>query len=297
MTHSKATPEKEIRSLYMTFGVYAVIVLIKLVAYFSTHVMALLAESFHTLSDLFISGFLLVALIWSRKGADREHMFGHGRAQNVAALLAATLFLSFTSFKLYEEAIPKLFHSATLTHENLPVAIGVLIVSMVIAAIPLVSLIRQKKLGAAAKAQMIELGNDELGVLAALIGTIFIAKGYPLADPIATIIVATIIAINAIGVFRENLGLVLGKSPDSEYIEKIRQIALSVEGVKGVNGPWAEYIGPESIHVDLEIKVAPGISIETANKIAWTVRKRIRSETNCIYCSVHAESAGKLDSA
>ena len=281
--------DKEIRSLYLTVGFYAIIVIIKLIAYFSTHVLALLAESFHTLSDLFISGFLLVALLWSRRSADKEHMFGHGRAQNVAALLAATLFLSFTSYKLYEEAIPKLIHPATTTHENLPIAIGVLVLSMLIAAAPLVSLFRQKKLGAAARAQMIELINDELGVLSALIGTIFIAAGYPLADPIATIIVATIIAINAIGVFRDNLGLVLGKSPGAEYIEKVRQIAMSTEGVLGVVGPWAEYIGPDSIHVDLQVKVASGISIDAANGIARTVRQRIQAEMNCLYCSVHPE--------
>jgi len=289
MTKLQVTHDKEIRSLYMTVGFYAIIVIIKLIAYFSTHIMALLAESFHTLSDLFISGFLLVALLWSRKGADKDHMFGHGRAQNVAALLAATLFLSFTSFKLYEEAIPKLFQPASFSHENLPVAIGVLVLSMIIAAAPLISLIRQRTLGAAAKAQMIELINDELGVLAALVGTIFIAVGYPLADPIATIIVATIIAINAIGIFRDNLGLVLGKSPDIDYIEKVRQIAMSTEGVLGVVGPWAEYIGPDSIHVDLQIKVASGITIDAANTIARSVRQRVQTEVNCLYCSVHPE--------
>ena len=273
----------------MTVGFYAIIIIIKLIAYFSSHVMALLAESFHTLSDLFISGFLLIAILWSRKAADKEHMFGHGRAQNVAALLAATLFLSFTSFKLYEEAIPKLLHPSSLTHENLPIAIGVLIVSMFIAAAPLVSLIRQRKLGAAARAQMIELVNDELGLLSALIGTIFIAMGFPLADPIATIIVATIIAVNAIGVLRDNLGLVLGKSPGSDYIEKIRQIGMSTEGVVGVVGPWAEFIGPDSIHVDLQVKVASDITIDTANAIARSVRQRVQTEMNCLYCSVHPE--------
>ncbi len=283
------TADKEIRSLYLTVGFYAIIIIIKLIAYFSSHVMALLAESFHTLSDLFISGFLLIAILWSRKSADKEHMFGHGRAQNVAALLAATLFLSFTSYKLYEEAIPKLFRPASLTHENLPIAIGVLIVSMFIAAAPLVSLIRQRALGAAARAQMIELVNDELGLLAALIGTIFIALGFPLADPIATIIVATIIAVNAIGVFRDNLGLVLGKSPGPEYIEKVRQIAMTTEGVLGVVGPWAEFIGPDSIHVDLQVKVASGISIDDANAIARSVSQRVQKETNCLYCSVHPE--------
>ena len=213
-------------------------------------------------------------------------MFGHGRAQNVAALLAATLFLSFTSYKLYEEAIPKLFNSATLSHQNLPVALGVLAFSLVIATIPLISLLLQKGLGASAKAQMIELINDELGVLAALLGTLFISLGYPLADPIATMIVATIIAINAVGIFRENLGLVIGKSPDPSYLEKIRQIANSTDGVLGVSGLMAEYIGPDAIHVDLEIKVTPGITIEQANEVVSSVRQRVLDETNCIYCSV-----------
>jgi cation diffusion facilitator family transporter len=289
MTNPQVSPEKELRSFYMTVGFYAIIVIIKLIAYFSTHVMAILAESFHTLSDLFISGFLLIALVWSRKGADKDYMFGHGRAQNVAALLAATLFISFTSFRLYEEAIPKLFHPSTLTHENLPIAIGVLILSMFIAAAPLVSLIRQRMLGAAAKAQMIELINDELGLLSALVGTIFIAMGFPLADPIATIIVATIIAINAIGVFRDNLGLIMGKSPGPVYIEKIRQIAKSTPGVLGVVGPWAEYIGPDAVHVDVQIKVESGITIDAANAIARAVRQCVQTETNCLYCSVHPE--------
>ena len=136
---------------------------------------------------------------------------------------------------------------------------------------------------------MIELINDELGVLSALVGTIFIALGYPLADPIATIIVATIIAINAIGIFRENLGLVLGKSPGPEYIEKVRQIAESTPGVLGVVGPWAEYIGPDSIHADIQIKVDSGISIDAANAIARVVRQHVESELGCLYCSVHPE--------
>src|SRR4030066_2465248 len=86
MSNLNGSPDKEIHSLYMTVGFYAIIIIIKLIAYFSSHVMALLAESFHTLSDLFISGFLLIAILCSRKSADKEHMIGHGRAQNVAAL-------------------------------------------------------------------------------------------------------------------------------------------------------------------------------------------------------------------
>jgi divalent metal cation (Fe/Co/Zn/Cd) transporter len=90
-------------------------------------------------------------------------------------------------------------------------------------------------------------------------------------------------------VFRDNLGLVLGKSPDAAYLEKVRQIAESTEGVLGVVGPWAEYVGPDSIHVDLQIKVTSGITIDAANAIARSVRQRVQAEMNCLYCSVHPE--------
>ena len=106
----------DIRSLQLTLGVYVLIFGMKLAAYVMSGVMALLAESLHTLSDIFIAGFLLVATLYSRKPADNTHMFGYGRTQNVAALVAATLFISFTSFELYKEAIPRLFRTEVTTY-------------------------------------------------------------------------------------------------------------------------------------------------------------------------------------
>ena len=77
---------QELHALKLTLGLYVVIFVLKLGVYFLTGVLALLAEALHTLSDIFVAVFLLVALIWSRKEADEIHMFGYGRAQNVAAL-------------------------------------------------------------------------------------------------------------------------------------------------------------------------------------------------------------------
>ena len=118
-----SSQESDAYSLEIVIGIYVLIFAFKLIVYFMTGVMALFAEALHTLSDIFISSFLLVALIWSRKEADEVHMFGYGRVQNVAAL----------------------------------------------------------------------------------VGTLFIMQGQYIADPIASIIVATIIAYNAVGLFRENL--------------------------------------------------------------------------------------------
>jgi cation diffusion facilitator family transporter len=282
---------QELRALKLSLGVYLLVFALKLVVYLLTGVMALLAETLHTLSDIFVSGFLLVAAIWSRKEADEMHMFGYGRAQNVAALVAATLFISFTSYKLYEEAIPRLFRPEEATYQNLPLALGVLVFSMAVAAAPLIGLFRQKRRGAAAKAQLLELVNDELGLLAALVGTLFVLWDRPIADPIAAIVVATIIAVNAIGLFRENMCLLIGRSPGPEYLDEIERLARAVPGVMDVHDLRAEYVGPDLIHADMHIEVQQGMPIEEANRITTQVIHQVHRQMPAGYCTVHVDAA------
>ena len=285
-----AGPAEDMKNLGLTLGLYILIFALKLAAYFSSGVMALLAESLHTLSDIFVSGFLLIAAVYSRRGADETHMFGHGRAQNAAALVAATLFISFTSLELFREAVPHLLNPVERDYQNLPLAIGVLVVSMVIAGIPLLSLLRGKSKGPAAKAQLLELFNDELGLLAALAGTVFIVLGRPLADPIASIVVALVIAVNGIKLFGENLSFLLGRSPGKEYLDRVRATALGVEGVRGVHDLRAEVVGTGQTHVVMHILVPKHITVEKADAIVAEVHRRVLSTVEPGYCVIHAES-------
>jgi cation diffusion facilitator family transporter len=279
----------ELGAIRLAVALYAVVFILKLSVYLYTGVMAVLAEALHTLADIFISGFLWVAARISARGADREHHFGHGRAQFVAALVAATLFISFTSFRLFEEAVPKLLWGHDTVYSNLGWAVGVLLVSMGIAAIPMVSLLRRKLTGAAAKAQLMELFNDQAGLVAALVGTLFIIEGVPLADPIATIVVAIIIAINAAGLFRENSSLLMGRSPDPDFLRDIEKEALSVEGVKKLHKLKAEYIGPGTVRAEMHIVVKRGMPIEEADAISAKVRERLCKKIEKDHCLIHVD--------
>ncbi len=281
--------QEDIRSLQLTLGLYGFIFVLKFVVYSLSGVMALLAEALHTLSDVFITSFLLIAAFYSRRGADRVHMFGYGRAQNIAALVAATLFISFTSFELFREAITRLWRHDSATFQNVPLAIGVLAVSMLIAAVPLVTLLRQKSRGAAAKAQFLELINDELGLLAALIGTVLVLAGEPIGDPLAAVAVATIIAINAIGLFRENMSLLLGQAPPDEFMARLKDVARSVAGVTEIHGVRAEYIGPGVIHADVHIEVSATLTALEAHNIAKEVDTLVEPVLGDGICEVHVD--------
>lgn len=293
------TNKSAVRALRLTLVVYTIILALKLTVYALSGVIVLLAEALHTLSDIFISGFLLLAMSWSEKSADEEHMFGHGRADNIAALVAATLFVSFTSFKLYEESVPHILRPETLSHQNLSLVIAVLGVSILIAALPLVNLIRQRTDGAAAKAQLMELINDELGLIAALIGTVFIMTGHPIADPIAAVFVATIIAVNGIRLFIDNFSLLLGRSPGNELMAEIEKAARSVEGVLDVHGLKAELVGSDTVHADLHLVLWRGLDLGEADRISEEVRARIYEIAARKYCVIHlhldaAEMNGRL---
>lgn len=282
----------DVRSLKMAVAMYVAVFGLKLGAYFMSGLMSLFAEALHTLSDIIISGFLLAATVWSRKKADEAHMFGHGRAQNVAALVAATLFISFTSLELYRDAIPRLFERAPETYRNLPLALAVIATSMLFAAVPLLTLLRQQRRGAAARALFVELINDQLGLLAALVGTLFIIWGQPLADPLAAIVIATVVAYNAVSLFRDNLSLLLGRSPGAQFVAKLESLALSVPGVLGVHDVRAEYVGPDAIHADMHIETEWRLTIQEANHIAEQVRARVESETGCLYCAIRVDAVG-----
>lgn len=271
---------------------YVLVLVLKLVAWWLTGLFALLAEALHTLSDLTISGFLLAADRLSRRPADARYRYGYGRAQHVAALVAATLFISFTSFRLAEEAVARLLHPVGAAYSRLGLAIGALVVSMALTAVPVILLARQKQRGPSARAQLLESLNDELGLLAALGGALLVANGWPLADPLASLVVAILIAGNAVGLFRDNARVLMGRAPGREFFDRIEALARTVPAVQAVHDLRGQYVGPDTVNLSLHVEVDPAMTVADGEEVAKAVRAAIMTESRCAYCVVHVDPLG-----
>jgi len=271
---------------------YAGVLLLKVGAWWITGLFALLAEALHTLSDLVISGFLLMADRFSRRPADARYRYGYGRAQHVAALTAATLFISFTSFRLVEESVTRILRPPAPAYTRLDLAVGVLVISMVVSVIPLGLLALQRRRGPAARAQLLECLNDELGLLAAVVGAIVVARGTHLADPIASLVVAGLIAVNAVGLFRDNARILMGRAPGQEFFETIERLARAIPAVRAVHDLRAEYVGAETIHLSIHVEVEPTLTVAEGEEVAKAVRDAIMAETRVGYCVVHVDPVG-----
>ncbi len=279
-----------VSGLGMALGGYTVLFVLKLITYFVTGVGVMYAEALHSLADMLISGFLLVAALWSRKPADQQYRFGYGRAQNVAALAAATIFISFTAVEALRESINKLFGGEASEYSNLTLAIVVTLIAIVISAFPLAKIWRGKEKGAAARAQFVESINDEVALLAALAGILLVANGVPAADGIASLVVAGVIAVNAGSLWWENAQDLMGRSPEKQVYTQIEDAARSVKGVLDLHDLRAEMLGGQ-VHLEMHISVARGTPIEEADRIAGQVEAQIGKHVRHAYCTIHADPA------
>ncbi|RZN37191.1 MAG: hypothetical protein EFT35_06775 [Methanophagales archaeon ANME-1-THS] len=122
-----------------------------------------------------------------------------------------------------------------------------------------------------------------------MIAVILVARGYYLADPFTSVILATIIALSGVYLFKGNVHYLVGKAPRREFMEKVEIKAKSVKGVLGVHDLIAEYGGPNIVHTGFHIEVAKGTPIEEADRIAEEVKERVSRETGCQHCVIHVD--------
>ncbi len=279
-----------VSGLALALGAYTVLFTIKLITYLVTGLGVMYAETLHSVADMLISGFLLVAALWSRKPADQSYRYGYGRAQNVAALAAATIFISFTALEAFREAMNKLFGGGESEYSNLTLAIAVTLIAIVISALPLINIWQSKEKGAALKAQFTESINDEIALLAALIGIMLVGQGVAIADGLASLIVAAVIAINAGGLWWQNAQDLLGRSPENEFYHQVEATAKLVKGVVGVHDMRAELLGGQ-VHLEMHIEVPRGTIIEEADHIAEQVDDAVGKSIAHAFCTIHVDAA------
>ena len=116
--------------------------------------------------------------------------------------------------------------------------------------------------------------------------------GQQWADPLAAVVIATIITVKAISLFRENLCLLIGRAPDAKTLDAMRAAVLAVPGVAGVREMRAEYVSPGEVHLGMHIEVDRGTPSELADEIASTAAVAVHRIVTGAYCVIHVGPAG-----
>ena len=248
----------------------------KLAAGILGHSQAMIADAIHSFSDVVATGGVYIGLKIAEKPADRNHPFGHGNADTLAAVFTA-LILLFTGVYVGISAVHIILHQEYHTPTNLAVAAA--IASIIIKEL----LFRYTlKVGRKWKSQAIianawDHRSDAYSSVGALVGIVGARLGFSFLDSIAGLVIAGFIVKMAIHLMKVNVHILMDGMPDEMVVNDVRSTIRSIEGVKATRETRIHPVGPVNI-VDVKILVEKDLSVDEGHNIATMVKEVLLKE-------------------
>jgi len=278
------------RSYYGKLGAWASIILnlflfiIKIILGIFTGSVALVADAFHSLSDMATSLIVLISFFITAKPSDEKHPFGHGRAEFISAIIMSTL-LTVTAFELMQSSVRRIIDPSPFIAPWW-VIIVIMITVLFKEGLDWLSLKLSKKIRSdALLADAWHHRLDAISSILVVIAFIFSRYNFPYLDGPAGLMISMIIIYSAIKIVKGPIDHLLGILPDEELLSKIEKYTLQFEEVKGVHDVIIHNYGEATI-ISLHIEVDENLSFVEAHQIADKVDQALRREINA-HVTVH----------
>ena len=127
----------------------------------------------------------------------------------------------------------------------------------------------------------------ELEEVGAFIGILGARMGYPILDPIASVVICIFIGKAAYDIFKDAVDKMVDKSCDEKTIQKMREVIASQAGVENIDLLQTRLFGAK-IYVDIEIAADKTLSLENAHEIAQRVHDAVEKNFPLVkHCMVH----------
>ncbi len=267
--------------------------LIKLIAGYYGNSKALIADALHSASDVVGSFAVLIGLKVAKTPPDKEHPYGHGKAENIAAIIVAVI-LAVVGFELVSSTIKDLF----IPKKEPPnwIALTIVIISILIKE----GMFQYKyRLGKKLNSQALianawEHRSDVYSSIAALFGIAIAMLGKVLNltilyyfDPIAGMVVALFVWKMAYDIGKEAVDYTLDRVVEEEELPKLVECIKQEKEVLRIDNLLVRQSGYYLI-VDLKISVDPDITVVKGHEIGKRVKQNLLNNfSNIITVLVH----------
>jgi cation diffusion facilitator family transporter len=276
-------------SVYVAIAANVGIAITKFVAAALSGSSAMFSEGLHSVVDTGDGLLLLLGLHLARRGPTERHPYGHGAEVYFwSTVVAMSIFGMGGCVSIYEGVL-HLLHPA----EPPTAVLGLVVLGIAFAfegTSWLVALRGFRRTGATRGLwEDIERSKDPstfvvlLEDSAALLGIVFAAIGLSLAhwlhapvfDALASIAIGGLLVVIGMVLGRETRSLLLGESATSEIVDSIRGVAEAQPGVAHACAPRTMHLGPDSVHVDLDLVLEPDApASELSRRVEAAVRDR-----------------------
>ena len=268
-----------IKATYFSIVGNTCMAIIKGLAGFFGNSYALIADAIESTTDIFASLLVLFGIKYSARPADKNHPYGHGRAEPLVTFLVVGFLITSATIIAYESIIN------IQTPHQLPKPWTLIVLGAIIIwkeySYRVVMRRSVQTNSSSLRADAWHHRSDAITSVAAFVGisiALFLGNGYEAADDWAALFASGFILYNSYKIFRPALGEIMDEHLYDDLIVKIRAVSLQVDGIIGTEKCFIRKAGMK-YHVDLHATVNSDITVkeghDLAHKLKDTLRERI----------------------
>ncbi len=279
------------RATYASISVASVMIGIKLGAWLATDSVSMLSSLLDSLLDAAASLVNLVAVRQALAPADREHRFGHGKAEPLASLGQAA-FIAGSAVLLLFEALQHLLQPGRVTHTEL--GLGVMVVAILVTVVLVTyqrSVVRRTG-SVVVSADEFHYRTDivlNASVILSLLATSLL--GWPYIDPIFGAAIGGWIIYGAWQMGRKAIVQLMDQELPEQERQRIRELALAHPQVRSVHDLRTRAAGPTAF-VQIHLEMDGDITLGEAHRISDKVEADIRAAYPRAEVMIHQDPAG-----
>ncbi len=274
-----------------TIVINFLLAIFKFIAGIAAKSSAMVSDAVHSASDVFSTFVVIIGFNISEKSPDKEHPYGHERMECVASIvLAVILFITGLGIGLDGASVIMSGNQDDIAIPGVLALIAAIISIVVKEWMYWYTIIAARKINSGAlKADAWHHRSDALSSIGALIGIGGARLGYPILEPIASIVICLFILKAAIDIFRDAIDKMVDKACDDSTVEAMTEIITAQEGVVSLVNLQTRMFGSK-VYVDAIIAVDGNMTLTDAHNIAENVHDKIEEEFPTVkHCMVHVD--------
>ena len=266
---------------------------VKFVVGFILHSVSVTADAFNNLSDAGSSIISFVGVKMAEKPADRDHPFGHGRIEYIAALVVSFLVLE-VGFTFLKDSIGKIRTPEELNFQT--VSVIILILSI---AVKLWLGMFNRKLGEKIDSKvMMAVFTDSMGDVittgATILSLIFFRFTGINIDGIVGVGVALVVMWAGVGIAKDTLEPLIGEAIDPEIYKEIKNFVESYDGIEGTHDLLVHNYGPGRSMASIHAEVPNDVDIEQSHEIIDRIEREAAKKLG-IFLVIHMDPVEMKD--
>ncbi len=269
------------------------LVVLKVVVSIITGSISILAQTVDSFLDLFAVVITLFAIAMAAKPADEEHPFGHGKVENISAVVQAMLIFTVGGLVIYS-AVNRIISGASI--ELTEVGIGIMVVSIVVSILLSRHLLKVSRATDSLALEAIghNIAADVYSAAGVLAGLVAIRlTGLGILDPVMALAVALIIIRSAYKVMRKSFGgLIDVRLPEAEE-NIIRSVIMKYrDQIVGFHNLRTRKSGSQR-YINFNLVMGNNISLEEAHSVCDRIEQDIEAKLPQSMVTIHVEPESK----